>query len=182
VFQTGDFARAKAKMAGVFMLLVDDSTGAYSDQSGDSPFNPAEEILDLNTIDEWTVWAEEAFEKLLRHAARTRSGNFPLPLTKAVEFIHGHYTEPIQLSSAADAAQVSSAYLSRLFSEHLKTSFVDHLTELRVEKAEKLIRESRMSVKEIAFAVGYQDPNYFSKIFKKTTGVLPTEYVKVKIG
>jgi two-component system response regulator YesN len=183
VFQTEDFALAKAKMTGVFTLLIDDSTGAYSVQSGEGPpFNAAEEILALDGIEEWTVWAEAAFEKLLRYAALRRSGNFPLPLTKAMEYINAHYAGQIQLSSAADAAQVTPAYLSRLFSEHLKTSFVDYLTELRVEKAEKLIRENRMNIKEIAYTVGYQDPNYFSKIFKKTTGVLPTEYVKVKIG
>jgi two-component system response regulator YesN len=184
IFHAGDMALAKAKMTGVFMILIDDSFGAYSAQSGDGPpFNPAEEILALgNSIEEWSAWAEEAFEILLYQAALRRSGNFPPPLTRAVGYIHDHYAEPIQLSSAADAAQVSSAYLSRLFSEHLKTSFVDYLTELRVEKAEKLIPASRMSIKEIAFAVGYQDPNYFSKIFKKITGLLPTEYMKVKIG
>jgi two-component system response regulator YesN len=183
IFQAGNFALAKAKLIGIFMLLIDDSTGAYSVQSGEEPpFKAAEEILALNSMEEWTVWSEEAFEKLLLQASLRRSGKFPRPLTKAVEYIHGHYAEQIQLSSTAEAAQVSSAYLSRLFSEHLKTSFVDYLTELRVERAEKLIRESRMNIKEIAFTVGYQDPNYFSKIFKKITGVLPTEYVKVKIG
>jgi two-component system response regulator YesN len=82
----------------------------------------------------------------------------------------------------ADAAQVSAAYLSRLFSEHLKTNFVDYLTELRMEKAEKLILEGKMNIKEVAFAVGYQDPNYFSKIFKKTTGMLPTVYAAERRG
>jgi two-component system response regulator YesN len=51
-----------------------------------------------------------------------------------------------------------------------------------MEKAEKLILEGKMNVKEVAFAVGYQDPNYFSKIFKKTTGVLPTVYAAEKRG
>jgi two-component system response regulator YesN len=60
----------------------------------------------------------------------------------------------------------------------LKTNFIDYLTELRLERGEKLIRESGKSIKEIAFLVGYQDPNYFSKIFRKFRDQSPTEYGK----
>ncbi|MDR0718358.1 MAG: helix-turn-helix domain-containing protein, partial [Treponema sp.] len=176
-FASHDFTLAKAKMAAVFMLFIDDCTGCYSGHSDEEPlFNAVEEIMPLKDVAEWERWAAEAFEKLLFQATLRRSGNFPLPLVKAIEFIHAHYTEGLQLSAAADAAQISPAYLSRLFSEHLKTTFIDYITDLRIENAEKLIRESRMNMKEIAFAVGYQDPNYFSKIFRKATGLPPTSY------
>ncbi|WP_026043614.1 response regulator transcription factor [Treponema primitia] len=183
VFTYCDFTLAKAKMAALFTLLIDDCTGCYGAHSEeDPPLNPAEEILPLRGLAEWETWASDAFGRLLFRATLYRSGSFPMPLSKAIEYIHEHQTEGIQLSSVAEAAQVSSAYLSRLFSEHLKTNFVDYLTELRMEKAEKLILEGKMNVKEVAFAVGYQDPNYFSKIFKKTTGVLPTGYAAEKRG
>jgi two-component system response regulator YesN len=190
IFAGGNFALAKAKMAGMFMFLLDDCTGCYGGPGGTSngtareaagetpPFAPAEDIMALKTIAEWETWAARAFDTILREASLRRSGNFPLPLVKAMEHIREHFTEAIQLGNAADAAQVSSAYLSRLFSEHLKTNFIDYLTELRIERAEKLIRESRMSIKEVAYAVGYQDPNYFSKIFRKITGLLPTRYIE----
>jgi two-component system response regulator YesN len=177
VFASCDFDLARAKMAAVFMFLIDDCTGCYSGHSDEGPlFNAVEEIMRIKDLPEWERWAGEAFEKLLLQATLRRSGNFPLPLIKAIEFIHAHYTEGLQLGAAADAAQVSSAYLSRLFSEHLKTTFIDYITDLRIESAEKLIRESRMNMKEVAFAVGYQDPNYFSKIFRKATGLPPTGY------
>jgi two-component system response regulator YesN len=178
IFAGNDFTLAKAKMIPVFMFLLDDCTGCYQVTTADPPpFAPAEDIMVLKTVAEWETWAADAFDKLLLLATLRRSGNFPLPLVKAMEHIHDHYTEGIQLGDVAEAAQVSSAYLSRLFSEHLKTNFIDYLTELRIERAEKLIRESRMNIKEVAYAVGYQDPNYFSKIFRKITGLLPTQYV-----
>ncbi|MDR3337115.1 MAG: helix-turn-helix domain-containing protein [Treponema sp.] len=187
IFAGNDFTLAKAKMIPVFMFLLDDCTGCYGGSTGGTtaadgppPFVPAEDIMALKTVAEWEAWAADTFDKLLLLATLRRSGNFPLPLVKAMEYIHGHYTEGIQLGDAAEAAQVSSAYLSRLFSEHLKTNFIDYLTELRIERAEKLIRESRMNIKEVAYAVGYQDPNYFSKIFRKITGLLPTQYVNVR--
>jgi two-component system response regulator YesN len=181
VFASYDFILAQAKMAAVFMFLLDDCTGSYSGHSDEEPlFNAVEEIMRLKDLTEWEHWAGDAFEKLLRQATLRRSGNFPLPLIKAIEFIHEHYTEGLQLSAAADAAQISPAYLSRLFSEHLKTTFIDYITDLRIENAEKLIRESKMNMKEVAFAVGYQDPNYFSKIFRKATGLPPTSYAAEK--
>jgi two-component system response regulator YesN len=164
-------------MAAVFMFLMDDCSGCYSGHAEEPPpFNAAEEIMALPDLAAWEAWAPTAFEQVQRQAKFRRSWSFPLPLVKAIEYIHDHYVESIQLPDAADAAQVSTAYLSRLFSEHLKTNFIDYITEIRIAQAEKLIRESRMNIKEIAFAVGYQDPNYFSKIFKKITGLSPRTF------
>ncbi|MDR0387000.1 MAG: response regulator, partial [Treponema sp.] len=147
IFAGGDFILAKAKMIPVFMFLLDDCSGCYQGAAGEAiPFSPAEDIMAVGDMAEWEAWSAGAFEKVLKLASLRRSGNFPLPLIKAIEYIHEHYTETIQLGDAAEAALVSAAYLSRLFSEHLKTNFVDYLTELRVERAEKLIRESRMNI------------------------------------
>jgi two-component system response regulator YesN len=177
LFRTYDFTLAKAKMIPVFMFLMDDCTGCYRDNAEASPlFSAAEEITAIPDISAWEAWADQAFEKLLFQAGLRRSNTFPVPLAKALEYVHAHYAGGIQLGDAADAAHVSPAYLSRLFSEHCKTSFIDYVTELRIENAEKLLRESKMNIKEVAFAIGYQDPNYFSKIFRKVTGLSPTVY------
>ncbi|HAE23456.1 MAG TPA: DNA-binding response regulator [Spirochaetaceae bacterium] len=177
IFASYGFIVAKAKMAAIFTLLLDDAAGCYSGHSEiELPFAPAEEIMPIANLADWADWSLQAFNTVHALVAARRSGQFPLPLVKAVEFINEHYAEQLQLSSAAEAASVSTAYLSRLFSEHLCTSFVEYLTELRVEEAERLIRESRMSIKQIAFSVGYQDPNYFGKIFRKATGLPPTMY------
>lgn len=181
IFASYEFSIAKAKMAAFFTLLIDECTGCYSTHGEEeTPFSPVEEIMPIADITEWIEWSTQAFKTLNELFTRQRSGNFPQPLVKAIAFINEHYAEQLQLSSVAKAAQVSSAYLSRLFSEHVMISFIDYLTELRVEKAEKLIRESSMNIKEVAFSVGYQDPNYFSKIFRKATGLPPTLYAAEK--
>lgn len=172
-----DFTLAKAKLVSLFMFLIDDCFGSYRSHTGEPPpFAAAEEIMALEDLRAWEIWSAEAFDRLLRRSVLNRSSPVPLPLDKAVKYIETHGAGGIQLIDAASAAQVSPAYLSRLFSEHFKISFTDYITERRIERAEKLIRKSRMNMKEIAFAVGYQDPNYFSKIFKKVTGMLPTQY------
>ncbi|QQO11023.1 response regulator transcription factor [Breznakiella homolactica] len=181
VFSVHDFTVAKAKMASVFLFLIDDYSGCYSGHSEElPPLNPHEDSMGISSLEEWETWALRSFDYIVRISSLRRSDRFPPPLAKALEFIHGHYTEGIQLSSAAEAANVSAAYLSRLFAEHLGTSFIDYITELRVEQAERLIRETKMNIKEVSFAVGYQDPNYFSKIFRRATGLPPTLYAAEK--
>ncbi|MDR1957368.1 MAG: response regulator [Treponema sp.] len=166
---------AKAKLAALVMFLVDDLYGSYSSRAEEAPpFAAIEEIMRLKDIPEWEVWAERAFDRLLDRAARR--GDLPVPLGKALGYIHEHYAEAVQLSSTAEAAQVSPAYLSRLCTEYLNRTFTEYLTEFRIKKAEQLIRESGMNIKEVSYAVGYQDPNYFSKLFRKITGFVPTRY------
>jgi two-component system response regulator YesN len=177
LFALYDFTLAKAKMVSVFEFLMDDCTGCYADPDAAPLFAPAEEIMSLAGMDQWEAWAAAAFEKILFRSQLRRSQDIPFPLAKALDYIREHYADgSLQLNSAANAAQVSTSYLSRLFSEHLKTNFIDYVTELRIENAEKLIRESKMNIKEIAFAAGYQDPNYFGKLFRKITGMSPSAY------
>jgi len=178
-FSSCAFDEAKAKMVACFTLLVDDCTGCYSAHpESPPPFVPATEIQAIDSVESWAVWSSAAFDRLLELSERRRSGRFPVPLIRALEFIDERYASSLQLADVATAAQVSPAYLSRLFGEQMGASFVDYLTELRIERAERLIREGGQSIKEIAFAVGYQDPNYFSKIFRKAVGMSPSMYAE----
>jgi two-component system response regulator YesN len=55
-------------------------------------------------------------------------------------------------------------------------SFKDYLIQIRIEKAKHLIRETRKTIQEVAYEVGYTDPSYFSKAFKKVVGISPKEF------
>lgn len=179
IFASYDFATAKGKMISLFTLLVDDATEffqVYSDEA--PPFLPSEEIALINDLSAWKDWALAAFNRLFYLSSQRRSGQVPVPLVRALAFMEEHFNRQIQLSDVAGYASVSPAYLSRLFSEHLGISFVEHLTGLRMARAERLIRENCMPVKEVAFAVGYPDPNYFGKAFKKTVGMSPSLYAE----
>ena len=183
-----DFNAAKLRMVSVFTLLLDDIYGTWSEQNNMlpshkntknlsgacAPFDPAE-IMELPDLGAWKRWAERNFDKLAFQANLERQGNYPLPLVKAMSFVRENFTRGIQLGDAAEAAQVHAAHLSRLFAERLKTNFIDYLTALRINEAERLLKETSLTVKEVAVASGYQDPNYFSKAFKKIKGILPTE-------
>ena len=101
------------------------------------------------------------------------------PIIEAVQYINRHYADQISQTDVADASNVSTAYLSRLFKEEMNIGFIEYLTQIRLINAEKLLAGTNMTVKEIAVAVGYPDEKYFSKIYKKETGIKPSEYRKI---
>ncbi len=95
----------------------------------------------------------------------------------AIAYIDSHYTdESISLNSVAQAINISTNYLSAVFSQTMGLSFVEYLTQKRMTKAKQLLRHSRKRTSEIAAETGYKDPHYFSFVFKKTQGCTPREF------
>ena len=98
-------------------------------------------------------------------------------LKKALEYIEENYTqETISLNGAAGATGVSANYFSAIFSQEMNMTFTEYVTQKRMERAKSLMRSPDMHTGEIAQAVGYKDPHYFSFVFKKTQGQTPREY------
>ncbi|ADU28756.1 response regulator [Evansella cellulosilytica] len=93
-------------------------------------------------------------------------------------YILEHSHEDISLDKLAKKVGLSPIYMSKLFKEKLGVNYIDFLTECRIEKAKQLLKRPDKSIKEITFDVGYHEPNYFSKVFKKMCGVSPKEYRK----
>jgi len=94
------------------------------------------------------------------------------------QYIREHSHEDISLDTLAYRVNLSPIYISKMFKEKLGVNYIDYLTECRIEKAKKLLNDPEKSLKEITFEIGYHEPNYFSKVFKKMCGVSPKEYRK----
>lgn len=98
-----------------------------------------------------------------------------------LDYICGHYTQDISLQDAARAMNYSDAYFCKLFKQCFDKNFIAYLSEFRVEKAKQLLCDVTINVKEISEKVGYRDSNYFAKVFKRITGVTPSEYRVMKL-
>lgn len=95
-----------------------------------------------------------------------------------IEYIHEHYAEDLTLGGLADKVYISRNYLSMIFKNMTGETFNNYLTRVRVEKARELLMEKNALVYEVAEKVGYKNVPYFSTVFKKFTGMNPTELVK----
>ena len=97
-------------------------------------------------------------------------------VANALNRVKHHYYEDITLDQVAEELNISVFYLSKLFRKHMGINFTEYLTQLRIDHAKHLLQEGNKSIKEVAYAVGFNSQSYFSKIFKKYTGTAPSEY------
>ena len=100
---------------------------------------------------------------------------------KALDFIGENYHKPISVNDIADYVGLTRSRLYKVFLQHVFISPQQYLTEYRIREARNLLEKRGGSVKEIANAVGIDDPLYFSKVFKQMCGRSPTEYVRYLI-
>ena len=99
-----------------------------------------------------------------------------------LQYIDAHYCSPdISLGSLSKNLSYSEKYLSNVFTKKMGESFRHYVTRLRIGLSVELIKEGADSVFEIAEKCGFNDAFYFSKVFKKTMGVSPSEYIKDKL-
>lgn len=118
-------------------------------------------------------------EKYLEEEEKKLKEKMGKPITMAARFIRENYGKQISLEDVAFSCNVSGNYLSRLFKDEMGIGFNEFLTQVRLEESEKLLSETNLTIKEIASLVGYLDEKYYSKLFKKTTGIKPTEYRRI---
>ena len=113
----------------------------------------------------------------------TESGNVqelvaPSTIRKIMDEIKEHYTENITLTGLAEKYSISVSYLSELLKEHLQLSFSEYISSKRIQKAKELLADDSLSIEQIAEQTGYNDYFYFTKVFKKNTGISPSKYRK----
>ena len=142
------------------------------------------EILQRKFIDD-AVSDETNFtktlEQVLHFALEFRdskvTGKYADVILKAKRFIEENYADPnTTLTTVAEAVALSPNHFSTIFSQECKTTFIEYLTNVRMENAKRLMRETDMKGYDIAYECGFSDPHYFSYIFKKNTGLSPREY------
>lgn len=98
-------------------------------------------------------------------------------MLRAKAYLEGHYNAPVSLQEIAQSLRVSPFYLSHVFSEETDFSLFAYLTLLRMKKAKLLLGEGNLNVSEVASAVGYENSNYFSKVFKRHFGRSPRRFL-----
>ncbi|CAM4012596.1 response regulator [Cohnella lubricantis] len=91
-------------------------------------------------------------------------------------YIEKNYAKEISRETVAGEAFITPGYLSRLFKQHLKMSFLDYLHQIRIERACELLADKSRRIADVALEVGYNDEKYFFQVFKKHVGMTPNQY------
>lgn len=136
----------------------------------------AEQLSRLGSLDDILQWLDSFCDKictLLTERKEKRSDKF---VHMAKRYIHEHYKEKLTLSDIADHLKISPGYLSTSFSNYMNRTISDYIAEVKIEHAKELIDSGQYLIYEIANQLGFENAYYFSKVFKKVTGMSPKNY------
>lgn len=103
--------------------------------------------------------------------------NNPL-YAKVIKFLDSNYEKNISLESLATEFGISPYYIGRIIKVASDSTFNEYLTQVRIQKSKELLKEGKLSIKEISFSIGFNSQQYFSRVFKKYVGLTPSEYVR----
>lgn len=134
------------------------------------------EMNGLETPEEMILWCKNSAFTVLEHIEPLKQNRDDGKIRKVHEFIKANFQKDITLEMAAEEIGFSPQYLSRVFKEETGMNFVEFITEKRIAFAKELLRNGNRNIKEVGNAAGYSDTNYFCRIFKKVTGMTPTQY------
>ncbi|MBO5617711.1 MAG: helix-turn-helix domain-containing protein, partial [Pseudobutyrivibrio sp.] len=140
--------------------------------------NYLSELLSLAGLSEVNRWFVEKIKDAAFWVSNKHEEQSMSAINKAKQYIDENYMKELTLDDVSRVVNISSYYFSKVFKEETGENFIDYLTKLRIEAAKNLLKTTNKSMKEIALEVGYSDPNYFSRNFKKYTGKTPTDYAK----
>lgn len=170
-----DINKIKSKLIELFIMTQRILPGNWEDNK--LPDNShLQSILEIDDIKELKLTYINYLKNTIKKLDEYRKKELRGLIAKAINYIDENYKQNISLDDVAKEINMSYHYFSKFFKDSTGKNFVDYLTELRIEKSKKILKDSRVNIKEVCYEVGYNDPNYFSKIFKKITGITPTDY------
>jgi len=167
----------------VFVDIVMATAKLVNDLGGDvdkimPELNSIEVIMsNIKSIDELREQVYKILASALAYRDSQPNGQYKSLIRQAIEYLEQHYTDPeLSLNEMASQVNLSASHFSVVFSQEAGQTFKEYLTQLRINKAKELLRMTSLRSADIAYQVGYNDPHYFSSVFKKNTGFSPLEF------
>ena len=139
--------------------------------------NPAtltKRIVHQKSIDHTFRWLREISGKFCELVKKEQS--LKVPIEEIVQYVRVNSEKPLSLKVLSYRYNLTAAYLGQLYKKHTGHNFSSHLNTIRVEKAKLLLQNLQLKEYEVAREAGYSDASYFFRIFKKQTGMNPSEY------
>lgn len=142
---------------------------------------PEKHLSEFSSLSSVHSWFSSLFERLCTALQARSAQPTSLYVKQATAYIHSHFQNDISLSSTAQKINVSHVYLSRLFKQELEIGFSEYLMQVRIKRAQALLRQGKLTLRQVAHTCGFGDYTYFLKAFKKQTGSTPTEYQRLDL-
>ena len=160
--------------------------GANNQMNLDAIFGENSDVytqaLQLESPEALGQWLEDNCFKMQRQVLSERQDTTKSFVTRAIEYVKEHYADSeLSIETICGHLNVSAAYFSTVFKKETGKTFINYLTDYRMEVAVELLLTQNEKTYVIAEKVGYSDPNYFSYVFKKQFGMAPSKYKSSKL-
>lgn len=134
------------------------------------------ELLEHKSPGEICLWTKNMLNTFLDMIEVSKDQKNLQAVQKAAEYIRRNYRRKVTIDDIAQAVFLSPCYLSRIFKQNLDCTLMEYLAQVRVEKAKTMLRNPRFNVMQAAEESGFDDPGYFTRVFKKVEGITPSQY------
>lgn len=174
----GNFEVIKARVLELVVLLSRAALqgGADVEQIFGLNYNYLNEIHEFRTVEELTYWLSKIMARFTDLVFNLTDVKHVDVIYKAVDYIKHNYMRKITLEDVASHVYLSPSYFSKIFKEEMKVNFNTYLNYIRIEISRKLLLDDSIDLVDLSNLVGFEDQSYFSKVFKKVTGVSPGRY------
>jgi AraC-like DNA-binding protein len=130
----------------------------------------------FRNVEELTYWLSGIMARFTDQVFNLTDVKHVDVMYRAVDYIRKNYTKRITLEETASFVFLSPAYFSRVFKDEIGDNFNIYVNKIRIEAAKKLLLNEKVSLVDISSLVGFEGQSYFSKVFKKMTGVTPGKF------
>ena len=174
----GNFDVIKARVLELIVLLSRAALkgGADVEQIFGLNYKYLGEINSFHTVEELTYWLSKIMVRFTDCVFNLTDVKHIDVIYKAVDYIKRNYMKKITLEEVAAHVYLSPSYFSKIFKDEMKCNFNTYLNQVRIEVSKKLLSDDSIALVDIANLVGYEDQSYFTKVFKKLTGISPGKY------
>ncbi|MCM3712502.1 response regulator [Alkalihalobacillus oceani] len=166
---------ATMTMVETVMLGLKSNSNLHTKNWGSNSLDYKEKVKALQTFQDVKNWFYHGLEKLEDSRLQFIGGSHHV-IRQAVSFIEQNYAKDLTLEELSREVGLSKSYVSTMFKKGTGKSFVEYLNDVRLEKAKELFLHSELKIFEVAEKVGFHDPKYFSKQFKRMTGMSPNRF------
>jgi two-component system response regulator YesN len=134
------------------------------------------EMMRLENIEDLCLWLLKITQKFVDCVDEGDDIKNLQVIQKAAEYMKNNFTEKLTIDDISQAVYLSPCYLSKIFKQELGCTIMEFLTKVRIEEAKKLLKNPRYNIMQVANEIGFEDPSYFTKVFKRSEGVTPSQY------
>ena len=174
-YSVNTIEQLRIKLYEQFILIRDYLSDTIFEETSHS-FDLFNQTMEITTEHEAKCLLRNFCYQYMKIINKQKSDKSSIILDKLIVYINMHYSENLTLDQLSTVCYLSPSYISKTFKKQLNINFIDYLSSVRIKVAKRLMKNQGLSMKEISGEIGYADPNYFTRVFKKYEKMTPSEY------